>query len=488
MENISEVFWSFIRNNTDNIFAIEACIGKENLTQERKLTYKDIINKCVLIREKIGTAKFDKRIGIFIDNRIEFVAAFISGIFNGFTIVGIDPKACDEEIERIIEENNIKILFTVKDNDWRFKKRTEHIINIDELSNCINNKDCFDIVESKLDDTMVISYTSGTSGEFPKGVELTFKNISFVSEQYRKIYSLNNNSKIITVLPLWHNYAMFACLTSAMISGAKLLIINGWNIELFRKINEIYKPEIFPGSPYMYIDIIKQDFGQIDISSLRICDSGGDSLPIECIKKFEEKTNSIITEGYGLTETSSLTHFNFSAKERKLGSLGRVVENVECKIKNLQENDVKVGEWGILWVKGPMVFKGYVNNNLTKSVLKDGWFNTNDVVKVDENGYYYIAGRLSDIQTLDNMQTSLRDVENILYNFEGIKRVFVKKERSNEAKFDYFDLYVVLKENVEQTKLYDYIKQNLKNVVINEVKFVDELPVTGTGKVKRNKI
>ena len=282
---------------------------------------------------------------------------------------------------------------------------------------------------------------------------------------------------------------MFACLTSAIRSNSEVVIMDSWDIKNFLYVNRKYKPDVFPGSPYMYIDIINQDLDNIDISSLRICDSGGDSLPIECIKKFEEKTNAIITEGYGLTETTSLTHFNYSAKERKVGSLGKCVSDVECKITDLHGNQIENGKWGLLWIKGPMVFEGYINNDeLTKENLVDGWLNTKDVVKVDNEGYYYIAGRLSDIQKFNENDITLREIENTLYKFIGINRVFVKKEFNKATNFYYYNIYAVLKDNYDQSQLYDYIKENLNKIVVNEVEILEKLPVTGTGKVKRNEL
>ena len=365
------------------------------------------------------------------------------------------------------------------------------IINLSKLNNSIENDQLnYTPSKAKENDTLVVSYTSGTSSSFSKGVELTYKNITFVSEEYKKVYKLGSDSKIITVLPLWHNYAMFACLTSSIVSKASLIIMNKWNSELFIKINKNMKPTVFPGSPYMYIDLINNHENDlINLSNLSICDSGGDSLPIECIKKFEEKTGAVITEGYGLTETSSLTHFNYSASERKIGSLGKVVSNTECKILDLKGNLVKDGDWGLLWIKGPMVFKDYVGiPGLKEQVKRDDWFNTNDVVRKDEDGYYYIAGRFSDLKSLGYNDNQLRDLENKLYKFSGTSRVHVKTNYNEIANFYYFDLFVILKEKYVIEDLYDYINNNLKDYVIGNVKIVSELPTTGTGKIKRKKV
>ena len=486
MKNIIEECYRNIEEE-DKIFAVYGDVN----SKDKELTYGEIKNSIIEINKIIGVNNYKKAIGILIENKLEFIKAFFAILFNGYTVVGIDPKISEEGLEKIIEDNELTTILTNDNNISKlFKYEDINIINIEKINVQVNEKEKIISIKSNFEDIIIISYTSGTSGKFSKGVKLSNKNISFVSEEYKKVYELDENSKIITVLPLWHNYAMFACLTSAMMSNSQVIIMDGWNIDNFIYINKKYRPDIFPGSPYMYIDIINKNLDNIDISSLRICDSGGDSLPIECIKKFEEKTNAIITEGYGLTETASLTHFNYSAKQRKIGSLGKCVTNVKCKITDLNGKRIENGKWGLLWIKGPMVFKGYIKNDeLTKEVLnKEGWFNTKDVVKVDKDGYYYIAGRLSDIQNFSQNDITLREIENTLYKFAGIKRVFIKKEFNEETKFYFYNIYAVLKEKYNISQLYDYIKKELSNIVVNNVELLEELPTTGTGKIKRNKL
>ncbi len=486
MKNIIEECYRNMEN-VDKIFAVYGDVNSE----DKELTYGEIKDNIIAINKMIGINNYKEAIGILIENKLEFVKTFFSILFNGYTVVGIDPKISEEGLDKIIEDNNLTTILTNDNNFLKLSKyEDKNIINIERINIKPNEKERIPQIKSNFEDIIIISYTSGTSGKFSKGVKLSNENISFVSEEYKKVYKLDENSKIITVLPLWHNYAMFACLTSAMRANSQIIIMNEWNIDNFIYINKKYRPDIFPGSPYMYIDIINRNLDSIDISSLRICDSGGDSLPIECIKKFEEKTNAIITEGYGLTETTSLTHFNYSAKQRKIGSLGKCVSNVKCKITDLNGKIIEDGKWGLLWIKGPMVFKGYIKNDeLTKDVLdEDGWFNTKDVVKVDNEGYYYIAGRLSDIQNFSENDITLREIENTLYKFDGIKRVFIKKEFNEEAKFYFYNIYAVLKEKYNISQLYDYVKKELNNIVVNNVELLDELPTTGTGKIKRNKL
>jgi len=482
---------NYIISNTkdlDYVVSIEPYYV-DNEFKMKELLIKDINKFSNYLNSK---ANNNNKIAIFMENCNNFVKAFYSILLNNCIVISINSGVELDELEDIIRKNNLELILTNNKNIEKLKKSSiKDIINVDEL-NCEQENDTLNFVSKMPDfeDVLVVSYTSGTSDSYSKGVELTYKNITFVSEEYTKVYKLNDQSKIITVLPLWHNYAMFACLTSSIASKATLVLMDKWDSKLFLDINKIIKPDVFPGSPYMYIDLINNHEDKlILLDNLKVCDSGGDSLPIECINKFEKLTGAIITEGYGLTETASLTHFNFSAAERKVGSLGKVVSNTECKILDLEGKELPNGEWGLLWIKGPMVFKEYVGlEGLADKVKKDGWFNTNDVVKRDDEGFYYIAGRFTDLKSLKGEDEQLRSLENKLYKFEGISRVHVKTNYNEIANFHYFDIIAILKENYSIQNLYDYINNNLKEFIIGEVKIVEELPTTGTGKIKRNKI
>lgn len=484
---------NYMYNNLDNKEKVVANFveGDEEIIISN-LRVDEIIRFTNYLNNFTGTNNFTSKVGIFLYNSLAFVSSFYAIELNGNIVVGINPNVTLEELNHIIDTNKIEIIITNDDLiDFLKRSTIKKIINYDEVNlNNYSNELKLERLSPSLEQTMLISYTSGTSGAFSKPVETTFKNVSFVSEEYKKIYNINELSNCITVLPMWHNFAMFACLTSSIVGNSKISIMKEWNLKIFLKLNEILKPDIFPGSPYMYIDINNNEEILHKLENLRICDSGGDSLPIQSIKKFESITGAIITEGYGLTETTSLTHFNYSAAERKIGSLGKCVSNTACKILDLNGNELNNNEWGLLWIKGPMVFKGYVGKKLDDidNLTKDGWFNTNDVVKRDENGYYYFAGRYTDLKMLGDEDYKFRELENQLYKFEGLKRVHIKVNKNKVGNFPYFDIIAELKKNYTIQDLYDFINLNLKEYVINKVTTVDKLPTTGTGKIKRNKI
>ena len=490
MNNIVNYMYKNIEDKA--ILIAEYAEYKSGKFEVTNLKSSDIIKFSNYLNEQDKKEYYSKKIGILMNNSIGFVNAFYSIILNNKIVVAINSKVTLSELNHIIEVNNLDLIIT----EAEFEKiimqsNIKYMINYNDINlDIYSEKFTLKKICPSFDDIMLISYTSGTSGNFSKPVEITYKNVSFVSEEYVKIYKIKNNYKCITVLPLWHNYAMFACLTSAIVAGSCITIMKEWDLDLFLEINERLKPQIFPGSPYMYIDIINNVENLYRLDNLKICDCGGDSLPIECINKFEKVTGAIITEGYGLTETTSLTHFNYSASERKVGSLGKCVSNTECMILDLNGKEVSNNSWGLLWIKGPMVFKGYVGVDIndTPNLTVDGWFNTNDVVKRDDDGFYFFAGRYTDLQTLDDSDCQFRELENKLYKFDGIKRVHVKSNKNEIGNFPYFDIIAELKNGYSIQNLYDYINSNLKSFVINDVKIVEKLPTTGTGKIKRNKI
>ena len=490
MNNIINYIYKNIENK--NLLLAEYSKILNNKLIVDKLKSKDVIKFSNYLAERNEKENYSKKIGILMDNGLGFVSAFYSIILNDKIVVGINTKVSLDELNHIIETNELDLIITETDFECLLdKSNIKDVINYDNID-LEKYSENFELerIQPSFDDVMLISYTSGTSGKFSKPAEITYKNVSFVSEEYAKVYKIQSDYKCITVLPLWHNYAMFACLTSSIVSGSSIVIMKEWNLELFLEINEVLKPQIFPGSPYMYIDIINNVENLYKLDNLKVCDCGGDSLPIECIKRFEKITGAVITEGYGLTETTSLTHFNYSASERKVGSLGKCVSDTECKILDLNGNEMPNNSWGLLWIKGPMVFKGYVGIDLedTPNLTADGWFNTNDVVKRDGDGFYFFAGRFTDLQMLGDNDFQFRDLENRLYKYEGIKRVHVKANKNEIGKFPYFDIIAELKDGYSIQNLYDYINLNLKSFVINDVKIVDKLPTTGTGKIKRNKI
>src|SRR3954452_17775473 len=238
------------------------------------------------------------------------------------------------------------------------------------------------------DDTAVILYTSGTTGT-PKGAELTHDNLYRNAEvTCRTLAQASEEDVILGALPLFHAFGQTCAMNTAVIAGACLTLIPRFDA---RKALEIIKRDrvtIFEGVPTMYHGLLGAA-GDHDVSTLRLCISGGAAMPVEVMRQFEEAFGCIILEGYGLSETSPVASFNHPDRERKAGSIGTPIEGVE----------MKVTDDGEIAIRGHNVMKGYwQREDATQKAFDDGgWFLTGDIATVDDDGYFFIVDRKKDM-------------------------------------------------------------------------------------------
>jgi len=245
----------------------------------------------------------------------------------------------------------------------------------------------------------------------------------------------------------------------------------------------------------MYVSLINRpDIAKYDLRSIRACISGAAPLPVEVQKKFEQLTGGRLVEGYGLTESSPVSHVNpldDRAKNRP-GSIGIPVPDTESKIVDLDTGmkDLTPGEVGELVVKGPQVMQGYWNNpDETKLTLRNGWLHTGDIAKMDEDGYFYIVDRKKDMIDVSGLKVWPREVEEVLYEHPAVSEAAVlgvPDPRSGEA----VKAYVILKSGYEGKVTDQDIIKFCKDRIANykaprSVEFRTTLPKTLVGKILR---
>ena len=240
-----------------------------------------------------------------------------------------------------------------------------------------------------------------------------------------------------------------------------------------------------------YIGLLNHpDIQKTDIRSIKGCFSGSAPLPIEVIRDFEARTGAIIVEGYGLTETTPVTHVNpFNKEKRKIGSIGLPVSDTECRIVSLEdgETDLPAGQEGELLIRGPQVMKGYRNMpGETDAVLtKDGWLHTGDIAKMDEQGYFYIVDRKKDLIICGGYNVYPRDIEEVFYEHPKVQEACsIGIPHRGEA----VKVFVVLKQGGKATveELMEHCKKRLATYKLpSEIEFRDELPKSNVGKILR---
>jgi long-chain acyl-CoA synthetase len=285
----------------------------------------------------------------------------------------------------------------------------------------------YEVAHQVTDDTAVILYTSGTTGQ-PKGAELTHGNLTSNTEVVRTdIVRARPEDVIFGGLPLFHAFGQTAALNVAIASGACLTLLPRFDAEHALRIIAGHRVTVFEGVPTMYLALLyRPDRADYDVSALRMCFSGGASLPVEVLRGFEEAFGCMVLEGYGLSETSPVASCNHPDRERKPGSIGTPIRGVQMRVVDGEDHEVPQGEVGEIVIRGPNVMKGYWHRpEATAEALRDGWFHSGDLARVDEDGYSYIVDRKKDLIIRGGFNVYPREIEEVLYEHPAVAAVAV---------------------------------------------------------------
>ena len=350
------------------------------------------------------------------------------------------------------------------------------------------------------EDVAALVYTGGTTG-LSKGAMLTHFNMVSNALQTATWFvdTKEGEEGIMCVLPFFHSYGLSAVMNVGISKAMKLVLLPRFELEMCLKAIQKEKPTLFPGVPRIYIAINESpESKKYDLSSIRACFSGAAPLPVAVAEKFEASTGGRVVEGYGLTETSPVTHINPIYGKRKFGSIGLPIPDTDCKIVDLDdpEKEVKPGEPGELCMAGPQIMKGYWNrpeetDDMVR-VHKDGirWLHSGDIATVDEEGYFSIVDRKKDMILVSGFNVYPTDVEQVLYRHPKIAQVCVvgiPDDKTGEA----VKAFVVLKAGQSSTEkeILEWTRDPKAGLTgyraPKHVEFRDELPTTMVGKVLR---
>ncbi len=341
-------------------------------------------------------------------------------------------------------------------------------------------------------DTAVVLYTSGTTGS-PKGAELTHANMARNAEISVGLADTNPDDIVFGGLPLFHSFGQTVGMNAAVLSGATMTLIPRFEPTKALEILQRDKVTVMLGVPTMYVALLqhpnKSDF---DLSSLRVCCSGGASLPVEVLKGFEQAFGAFILEGYGLSETSPVASFNHADRERKPGSIGQPVEGVEFTLIDDDWNEItEVGAIGEIAIKGHNVMKGYLGNaEATDWAIKDGWFRTGDLARRDEENYYFIVDRAKDMIIRGGYNVYPREVEEVLYEHPAVATVAVVGI-PHPSLGEEVAAAVTLKPGAEasEDELREFAKERVAAYKYPRVIWITaELPMGPTGKILKREI
>ncbi|HEY5431618.1 MAG TPA: long-chain fatty acid--CoA ligase [Solirubrobacteraceae bacterium] len=347
------------------------------------------------------------------------------------------------------------------------------------------------IADTADDDTAVLLYTSGTTGQ-PKGAELTHANLTLNSQGARDLFGMGADAITLGALPLFHSFGQTCGMNATLGGGGTLTLMPRFDPAKALEIIQRDRVNVFQGVPTMYGAMLHHpDRERYDVSTLRLCGSGGSAMPVELLRGFDEAFGCKILEGYGLSESSPVASFNHPDRERKPGSIGTPIADVEMKVIDEDGNDVAQGEVGEIVIRGYNVMKGYWQRpEETAETIVDGWLHTGDMGKVDEDGYFYVVDRKKELIIRGGYNVYPREIEEVLYEHPDVREAAVLGVPHDEYGEE-VAAAVALKDGASTTpeQLRDYVKEQVAAYKYpRRVWLVDELPKGPTGKILKREI
>ena len=343
-------------------------------------------------------------------------------------------------------------------------------------------------------DLAILQYTGGTTG-VPKGAMLSHRALVANVHQCRAWHTtIGEGDRILAIMPFFHVYGLTVVMNLAVLGAMTMVVIPRPDLRHIFLAIEKHRPRFFPGAPRIYILLNEsRDLTRYDLRSIESFLSGSAPLPIEVMRRFEDLTGGKVMEGYGLTEAAPVTHSNPREGARKPGSVGIPVPDVDCKIVDLETGtrDVEPGEVGELCVRGPNLMDGYWQRpEETAEVLRDGWLHTGDIVRADEDGYFFVVDRKKEMIIVSGFKVYPREVDEVLYAHPAVLEAAAVGV-PHPSKGEVVKAFVVLRPGASATaqQLVDHCRANLAPYKVPvEITFRRELPKTLIGKVLRRQL
>jgi long-chain acyl-CoA synthetase len=468
---------------------------------EQALTYGELDDRsarlATLLREH-GLARGD-RVGVMLPNVLEFPVAYYGVLRAGGIVVPMNVLLKRREIAFYLEDSGSKLLlawhgFLGDAADGAADAGSElFAVEPEAFAATLDALDpTADLIDTDAEDTAVILYTSGTTGK-PKGAELSHRNLDQNSEiASRTTLMVSAGDVVLGALPLFHSFGQTVGMNASMRVGACLTLVP--RFDPGEALATIARDGVthFYGVPTMYGALLhhpgREDF---DTSSLRICMTGGASMPVEVLHGFEAAFDTELMEGYGLSETSPVASSGHPGQVRKAGSIGTPIERVEMRIVDEDDAEVPQGEVGEIVIRGHNIMKGYWQRpEATAEAMRGGWFHSGDLGKVDEDGYFYVVDRKKDMIIRGGYNVYPREVEELLYEHPAIREAAVLAVPHPEWGEE-VGAAVVLEpgEEVAAEEISAWVRERIAAYKYPRVVwFLEELPKGPTGKIVKREI
>lgn len=493
-----------------------------------------MINHLAAGLQRLGVKKGD-RIGLCLPNCPMFIISYYAIARIGGVIVNFNPLYAERELKHQIIDSDISMMITA-DLKVLYDKlaRVQPETQVKRLLICsfaamlpfpknllfplLKRKDIATIPHDEthiwmddvlhndghvtpvpidpMNDVALLQYTGGTTGT-PKGAMLTHANIVANTHQAGLWFTdcRDGAEKMLGVIPFFHVFAMTAVMNLSVLKGLEIIALPRFDLDETMKLIDRKKPTLFPAVPAIFAAINNHpSLKKYNLKSLRHCISGGAPLPIEVKKGFESNTGCILVEGYGLTETSPVTHVNPLHGINKLGSIGLPLPGTIVEITDINDPSIVLpqGAKGEICIRGPQVMKGYWNKpDETAAMMKNGRLHTGDIGYIDADGYTFIVDRLKDMIITNGYNVYPRNVEEAIYMHPDVAECIVAglpdPDRGEKVK-----AWIVLKNRreISAETIKGFLRDKLSPMEMpREFEFRDKpLPKTLIGKLSRKDV
>jgi len=425
-----------------------------------QLTFRDLKTRADALAASLaarGVGK-DDRVGIMLPNCPQYVIAAFAVLRCGAIVVNVNPSYTAPEFVTIAADSGMRAVITLDALaplvlGSRARTAVEHVIvtslaeyaaggaaapRLDgaiALADLVERGDRVPLPRPAVrpDDVAVLQYTGGTTGT-PKGAMLTHRNIwanVVQTESWTNpSYVVNGSERYLVVIPYFHIYAFSVCMMVGLRIGALQIIHPKYDPEQVLASIRDFTPTYFPAVPTVFVSLLNHPrVAEYGLDRVRLFNSGGAPCPVEVLEEFERRIGRPLNEGYGLSETSPVTHSTPQLAFRKVGTIGLPFPDTDIKIVDVEtgRHELPIGDAGELCVSGPQVMKGYWNKpEETAAALRrhaDGrvWFHTGDIARMDEDGYTTIVQRKKDLIIVDGFNVYPSEVEAALYMHPAIR-------------------------------------------------------------------
>ena len=431
------------------------------------------------------------RVGLLLPPGAGFVASFYGTLLAGKTVVPINYLLGEREIGHIIQDSGIDTVVTIPFFLGRLQDLPLNVIDLSKLPRtppAIKPR----FPSPSPDDVAVLLYTSGTAG-LPKGVLLTYGNLQSDIDASIEHAALQHQHTFLGIIPLFHSFGLTAMMLAPIQLGSTVIYIARFSPVATLKAIREHKASLVFGIPSMFAALLRlKDAKPEDFASIYAMIIGGEPLPSTLREAFKQRFGIPLYEGYGLSETSPVVSLNTPQVNRP-GSVGRLVPGASVRIADDNGNALPSGQIGEVWLKGPMIMKGY--HNLPKetgdALTADGYFKTGDLGTMDADGFLYITGRKKDMIIVAGEKAYPREIEEAIMRHPAVAEAAVVGKK-DPSRGEVIVAFVMPKEG--QTVQPDHVRDFARDhglaqwKVPREVFVVPDLPRSPTGKVLKREL